>query len=63
MCKSIYMEVSEVDYFDKLHRFNFSIRKKEPIMCIKIIHFITTQISYKQLRDNVLFLKTKKLTL
>ena len=55
--------MGEVDYFDKLHWFTFSIREKEPIKRIKIIHFIMTQISYKQPKGNVLFSKTKKLTL
>ena len=55
--------VGEVNYFDKLHWFTFSNRKKEPIKRVKIIHFIKTQISYKQPRENVLFLKTKKLNL
>ena len=55
--------MGEVNYFDKLHWFTFSNRKKEPIKRVKIIHFIKTQISYKQPRENVLFLKTKKLNL
>ena len=48
--------VSKVNYLDKLHWLTFSNRKKEPIKHIKIIHFITTQISYKQPSENVLLL-------
>ena len=55
--------MGEVDYFDKLHWLTFSIREKEPIKRIKIIHFIMTQISNKQPKGNVLFSKTNKLTL
>lgn len=55
--------VGKLNYFDMADWFTFSIRKKELIKRIKIIHFITTQISYKQPRENVLFSKAKKLTL
>ena len=52
--------VGKVNYFDRLHWFTFSIRKKEPTKRIKIIHIIRTQISYRQPRENVLVLKNYK---
>ena len=64
MFKSVYMEVSGGRNelfghagFDTL----FLSEIKAPIRRIKIIHFTTTQISYKQSKKNVLFSKITKL--
>ena len=39
--------MGKMNYFDTFDWFTFSLRKKEPIKPNKIIHFTTTQISYK----------------